>query len=336
MLPEGKLFALETGIAGGFGLLVAGGAALKARKHEKLQGGRDLQSRRLWVMAPLEGIEIGHSLHDMFRMDEVLKNLPAEKRMAVEGKFYAKAVGVQIGIFATGRFLSKAWDNHANKRHLAPRRETQIPGFQHSGAMSERRKQATDFGSPWQGSAMSGEIAAALARGEYVNDLGQTPATLNQIEDIFGKFSSAKPKYIASGKEHMVFDLGDKVGRVGFGKATTIPDLPEVLKPLAAVDVGRHHVYVMPKVTTAGITPEAVESMTKTLASKGWRWDAHAGNLGFQEGKAMIIDHGAMRRLVQVAQAETKQIMKAGEGSAFVAGLARAARALGSRVMRGV
>jgi hypothetical protein len=337
MLPADNNFRfVEGGIAVGFGLMVAGGAAFKARKREKLQGGRDLQSRRLWVMAPLEGIEIGHSLHDMFRMESVLKSLPAEKRMAAEGKFYAKAFGIQIGIFAAGKFLSTPWNNHANKKHLAPNRKAQIQGLQHSGVMAARRKVETDFGSPWQGSAMSGEIAAALARGEYVNDLGQTPTTLNQIEDIFGKFSSAKPKYIASGKEHMVFDLGDKVGRVGYGKATAIPDLPEVLKPLAAIDVGRHHVYVMPKVTTAGVAPEMVENMTKTLAAKGWRWDAHAGNLGFQEGKALIIDHGAMRKLVQTAQAETTQVMRAGEGSAIVSGLARAVRAIGSRVMRGV
>jgi hypothetical protein len=127
MLPADNNFRfVEGGIAVGFGLMVAGGAAFKARKREKLQGGRDLQSRRLWVMAPLEGIEIGHSLHDMFRMESVLKSLPAEKRMAAEGKFYAKAFGIQIGIFAAGKFLSTPWNNHANKKHLAPNRKAQI------------------------------------------------------------------------------------------------------------------------------------------------------------------------------------------------------------------
>lgn len=153
---------------------------------------------------------------------------------------------------------------------------------------------------------MSEEDAADFDH--HVNNttpMGPTP--LKALREFAAENTDKPVKYFNAGGEASVFDLGNgNVMRVSTGEVPTVPDIPEVLKPIASKEVegatGKFHATIFTKVETKGITAEDVNAMTKQLADKGYTWDAGDYNLGkTADGKTVIIDPGGIKEIENTA-----------------------------------
>lgn len=207
----------------------------------------------------------------------------------------------------------------AEAAHTAPIRRAVVKGLSSNGVASITRKIFTSFGSPWQG---PGEEKVVKDNFERVvgRNFQIDQEAIDKLWDVARPFvKSDKIDFIGGGQEHMVFDLGDDVIKIGHGKAIPIPKLNEVLQARATEDIvsestawrGGMHAHVMPKVEMGTVGQEEFSKMTKALADQGWTWDRAEGNLGRVGGKYIkVIDHGQMTQIA-------KEVMDHGEGAAI-------------------
>jgi hypothetical protein len=192
------------------------------------------------------------------------------------------------------------------------------------------------------------------AKTRHVAEMYADEALLDKFASAIKPHVSGEMKFLGAGMEHNVFDLGgNKIAKIAYGHST-IPDVEEVLKPIKTIDLGKHTAYVFPKARTTGIRMSDVTQMSKQLEAKGLTFDAHEGNVGFYQGKPVIIDHGGIKKArplrqgdlrttaqrtaeVQASSQLVKAVMDSGEGSAISrAGVAPSKKLSGSRTMRGV
>ncbi len=120
-----------------------------------------------------------------------------------------------------------------------------------------------------------------------------------QVEAWLAPQIQGDPVYVGGGAGSVVLDIGgDRVARMGRGTATPLPNIPEVLQPLAQQTLGDLRVEIFPKVETAGITEAEVQQMHQSLAAQGYAFsDAGTDNLGrLPDGRLVVIDPGAVSR----------------------------------------
>lgn len=226
------------------------------------------------------------------------------------------------------------WEQMFGGGHLAPAREPVIEGLAHGGVAQRLRKIFTCFGSGWQGHAAKDSFERVVGRNFPI---GQE--TLDALgEAISPHISASKVEFLGGGQEHMVFDLGEKVVKIGYGAEQFHPNIPEVLQPHAsgfinAAEVsykGGLHYHVMPKVDTSPISYAEVTSMASQLGYRGYQVDEAIGNWGTHQGKKVLIDVGGMKKL-------SEAIMDTGEGAAAAQAGTSTVKAIfkaGSRVIK--
>ncbi len=109
---------------------------------------------------------------------------------------------------------------------------------------------------------------------------------------------------LSGGVGSVVLDAGDnQVVRLGIGKLANTLNIPELLQPLAAREVGNLRYEVMTKADTKGITNADVETMKVRLDQRGYVFsDPGTDNLGKVGDQIFVIDPGAVQQKENVSK----------------------------------
>lgn len=210
----------------------------------------------------------------------------------------------------------------AESSHLAPgRSKSLITGLAEGGVASRLRKLLTLFGSGWQG---LGE--EAIAKDSFERTVGRNFSMGQQVldkiwSDIRPHVTAEKVTLLGGGVENAVFDLGEKVVKIGFGEQPFHPNIPEILQPhfqgkiepfenAEELSYRTYGYSVMPKIDTTPVAPSEITAMSERLKSKGFAADEAVGNWGTHEGRTVLMDVGGLAKI-------NESIMKTGEGMAI-------------------
>lgn len=103
-------------------------------------------------------------------------------------------------------------------------------------------------------------------------------------------------KPLAGGASSVVLDAGEnKVVRIGLGDLVQRPNVEGILQPLSSGQIGMLRYEVMPRVSTDGIMQSEVDRLHADLKARGVEWgDKAADNMGFINGRAVVIDPGGL------------------------------------------
>ncbi len=118
-----------------------------------------------------------------------------------------------------------------------------------------------------------------------------------QVEQALAPLLQGEPRVIGGGVGSVVLDIGgNRVARIGRGTPAPVPNIPEVLQPLAQQQVGGWRVEIFPQVDTTGITDADVVQVQQQLGARGYQFsDAGTDNLGrLPDGRVVVLDPGAV------------------------------------------